>query len=235
MLNKYMEDLMRKNIAIDGPAGAGKSTVAKAIAERLNMIYVDTGAMYRSIALFMLNEGVDIKDSEKIAEKCVDADVSIEYYKGQQQVLLNGKNITALIRTPEVSMAASFTSKVKEVRDRMTFLQRQLAKEKDVVMDGRDIGTNVLNDAFLKIYLTADVNVRAKRRFSELQEKGEACNLQEIENEIAKRDEMDKNRKISPLKKAEDAIEVNTDKLSPDEVVNIIISIYKEKGMINEC
>ncbi|SFA76313.1 cytidylate kinase [Acetitomaculum ruminis DSM 5522] len=220
---------MRKNIAIDGPAGAGKSTVAKAIAKKLNMIYVDTGAMYRSIALFMLKEGVDVKDSKKVAEKCEGANVSIEYVNGAQQVILNGENVNGLIRTSDVSMAASYTSKVKEVRDRMTFLQRQLAKEKDLVMDGRDIGTNVLPDAFLKIYLTADVYVRAKRRYEEFKEKGENYSLDDIAKDISKRDEMDKNREISPLKKAEDAIEVNTDNLTPDEVVDYIISLYKEK------
>ena len=168
---------MSYNIAVDGPAGAGKSTIAKAVAKKMNIIYVDTGAMYRAMALFMVREGVDLKNRDTIADKCREADITIRYEGGMQVVVLNGENVNPLLRTEEVGNAASVVSAIPEVRQKLVELQRKLAAESDCIMDGRDIGTCVLPNAQCKVYLTASSIVRAKRRYDELTEKGESCDL----------------------------------------------------------
>ena len=216
------------NIAIDGPAGAGKSTIAKRVSRELGFIYVDTGAMYRAIAVYMLENNVDIHDSEAIKEACQEISVNIRYENGEQQVYLNGRNVTGLLRTEEVSLTASVTSANPHVRAALLDLQRELAANEDVLMDGRDIGTHVLPNAELKIYLTASVQTRAKRRFLEMQEKGEPCSLEEIAADIEERDARDMSREIAPLKKAEDAILVDSSDMTIDEVVEKIKGLYGE-------
>ncbi len=220
---------MSKNIAIDGPAGAGKSTIAKKVSKALGFIYVDTGAMYRSMALFMLRNGVDGGDVEKIRSLCKDVKVSLRHENGEQKVFLNGEDVSGLIRTEEVSAMASKTSVVPEVRVRLVELQQELAAETDVVMDGRDIGTVVLPGADLKIFLTASAHVRALRRYKELQAKGETCELQAIEDEIIERDHRDSTRAVSPLKQAEDAVLVDSSDMTIDEVADRILQLYHEK------
>ena len=218
---------MSYNIAIDGPAGAGKSTIAKKIAKKMNYIYVDTGAMYRAMALYLIRNGVTKDDTTKIEEVCQQADISIEYKDGEQIVLLNGENVNGLIRTEEVGNMASVSSANGKVREKLVQLQKELAKKADVVMDGRDIGTCVLPDADTKVYLTASSAVRAKRRFDELTQKGESCDLQKIEEDIIERDHRDMTREISPLKQAEDAVLVDSSDMTIDEVVEKIISLCK--------
>ena len=218
---------MSYNIAIDGPAGAGKSTIAKKIAKKMNYIYVDTGAMYRAMALFLIRNGVTKDDVEKIEEVCQQADISIEYKDGEQIVLLNGENVNGLIRTEEVGNMASVSSANGKVREKLVQLQKELAKKADVVMDGRDIGTCVLPNADTKVYLTASSQVRAKCRFDELTQKGESCDLQKIEEDIIERDHRDMTREISPLKQAEDAVLVDSSDMTIDEVVEKIISLCK--------
>ena len=211
------------SIAIDGPAGAGKSTIAKAIAEDIGFIYVDTGAMYRAIALYFLRKGIDGHDRKLVAAECPNIHVTLEYdEEGKQQVILNGENVTGYIRKEEVGKMASVTSAVPEVRAALLDLQRDMAKTSDILMDGRDIGTHVLPDADVKIYLTASVEIRAKRRYKELVEKGVQCDLKEIEKDIEERDYRDMTRKIAPLKKAEDAILVDSSDMTLKEVVNTI-------------
>ena len=214
-------------IAIDGPAGAGKSTIAKAVSKKLNSIYVDTGAMYRSIALFMIRNNVSKEDTASIAAKCKDADVTINYEGGVQNVILNGENVNGLIRTEEVGNMASVVSAVPEVRAHLLQLQRNLAASTDVVMDGRDIGTTVLPDANLKVYLTASSKVRAKRRYDELTAKGESCDIDVIEKDIIDRDHRDMTREISPLKQADDAVLVDSSDMTIEEVENKIIELAK--------
>ena len=213
------------NIAIDGPAGAGKSTIAKMAAKKLDFIYVDTGAMYRAMALYFLRREIDAKDEKKIAEACEHINVTIAYQEGEQQVLLNGENVNAFIRTEEVSMMTSNTSKYPAVREKLLYLQRELAAANNVIMDGRDIGTCVLPDAELKIYLTASASERAKRRYLEQKERGVESDLAQIERDIIARDEQDMNREIAPLKQAEDAVYLDSSDLTIDEVVNKIIEI----------
>lgn len=213
------------NIAIDGPAGAGKSTIAKIVAKKKGYIYVDTGAMYRAMALYMIREGIEATETDKIESACDKADISIKYENDEQVVTLNGENVNGLIRTEEVSNMASATSVNGKVREKLVALQQKLAKETDVVMDGRDIGTVVLPDAPCKIYLTASDDVRAKRRFDELTAKGVECDLNEIKKDIIERDCRDMNRAISPLKRAEDAVFLDSSNLTVDEVVNKIIEI----------
>ena len=193
------------NIAIDGPAGAGKSTIAKKVAKELSFIYVDTGAMYRAMALYLLRKEVNKDDTEQIGNICQDAEISIEYQNGEQIVLLNDENVNSYLRTEEVGNMASVSSAVPRVREKLLSLQRKLARDMSVVMDGRDIGTTILPDADVKIYLTASSLTRAKRRYLELQEKGTVCNLDEIQKDIEERDQRDMNREISPLRQAEDA------------------------------
>ena len=216
-------------VAIDGPAGAGKSTIAKKIAKKMQLIYVDTGAMYRAMALFLLRNHVSPEDAPAIERTCEDAEIGICYEKGQQVVYLNGENVNDLLRSEEVGKMASISSQIKSVRRKLVDLQRRLAETTDVIMDGRDIGTCVLPDADVKIYLTASSRVRAQRRFDELQEKGIACNFDEIEKDIIERDRRDMTREESPLKKAEDAIEVDTSDMSIEQVIATIIRICEEK------
>jgi len=217
------------NIAIDGPAGAGKSTIAKMISKKLDFIYVDTGAMYRALALYFIRNQIKSDEEEKISKVLADADVTITYANGMQQVMLNGENVTPLIRSEEVGKMASESSVYQSVRTKLLDLQRNMAKTADVVMDGRDIGTFVLPNADFKIYLTASVKERAKRRFLELKEKGSNCELSQIERDIKERDLRDMNRDIAPLKQAEDAVCIDTSSMTIDEVKNRIIEIYKNK------
>ena len=218
---------MGYKVAIDGPAGAGKSTIAKLVAKEKGYIYVDTGAMYRGLAIHFIKKGVDPENREAVAECCRDAQVTIGYEDGVQQVYLNGENITSLLRTEEVGNMASKTSVIPEVREKLLDLQRSLAREKDVIMDGRDIGTNILPDADVKIYLTASVETRAMRRYNELREKGEACELKEIEQDIRERDARDMNREIAPLKKADDAVLIDSSDMTIEEVVDRICSLCR--------
>jgi cytidylate kinase len=217
------------NIAIDGPAGAGKSTIAKKVAKQLSFIYVDTGAMYRAMALYLFRNGIPADDTEKIAAACGGAEISIKYRNGEQVVLLGGENVNPFLRTEEVSAMASKSSTVAQVRTRLVQLQQELAAVQNVVMDGRDIGTVVLPDAQVKIYLTASVEVRARRRFLELQEKGEPAVLETIAADIAERDHRDMTREVSPLKMADDAVLVDTSDMTIDEVTQRILEIVKEK------
>ena len=210
------------NIAIDGPAGAGKSTIAKNVAKELSFIYVDTGAMYRAMALYLHRNGISADDPEKIAAGCGGADISIEYRDGEQVVLLAGENVNAWLRTEK-------SSAVPRVRERLLQLQQELAATQNVVMDGRDIGTVVLPDAQVKIYLTASVEVRAKRRYLEQKAKGEKVDLKEIEAEIAERDHRDMTREVAPLKLADDAVLVDSSDMTIDEVAQRILAIVKEK------
>lgn len=216
---------MSYNIAIDGPAGAGKSTIAKSIARQKGLIYVDTGAMYRAMALFMLREGVSAQDAQRVSEKCQEADITIAYEGGEQVVYLNGENVNGYLRTEEVGNMASATSVQPAVRRKLTQLQQALAAKRDCIMDGRDIGTCVLPNAQVKIYLTASSDVRAKRRYDELNAKGEACDLEAIKADIEERDYRDMHREHSPLKQAEDAILVDTSHMTIDQVVEHIIGL----------
>ena len=218
---------MGYNVAIDGPAGAGKSTIAKRVANEKGVIYVDTGAMYRGMAIYFLEQKISPDEKEEIAKACQNAEVSIAYEDGEQQIYLNGKNVTALLRKEEVGKMASISSAIPEVRQKLLSLQRNLAKEKDVVMDGRDIGTNILPDADVKVYLTASSRTRANRRYLELREKNVDCNLDEIEREIIARDERDMNREIAPLKQAEDAILIDSSDLSIEKVTEKILELCK--------
>ena len=220
---------MPTNIAIDGPAGAGKSTIAKRVAKELSFIYVDTGAMYRAMALYLLKHEIPMEDAEAIAESCQDASISIRYKNGEQQVILNGENVTALLRAEEVGNMASVSSANPSVRKKLVSLQQELAASADVVMDGRDIGTVVLPDANVKIYLTASSRTRAMRRYQELQQKGETCDLDAIEADIKERDYRDMHREISPLRQAEDAVLVDSSEMTIQEVCDAIISVYEEK------
>ena len=215
---------MGYNVAIDGPAGAGKSTIAKLVAKEKGYIYVDTGAMYRGLAIHFLNRGIDPEDRDAVAEACRDAVVTIGYEDGVQQIYLNGENVTSMLRTEETGNMASKTSAIPEVREKLLELQRSLAREKDVIMDGRDIGTNILPDADVKIYLTASVETRARRRYDELREKGEDCSLEEISRDIKERDERDMTREIAPLKKADDAVLVDSSDMTIQQVVDEICS-----------
>ena len=220
---------MAFNIAIYGPAGAGKSTIAKKLAKELGYVYVDTGAMYRAMAYFFLQQGVDKDDEAAITAAVSGADVTIRYENGAQQVLLNGENVTAYLRTEQVGNMASATSVYPAVRTKLVALQQKLAKTTDVIMDGRDIGTCVLPDAQVKIYLTASVDTRAKRRYNELVEKGEAADLEKIATDIEARDNRDMHREMSPLRQAEDAVLVDSSDMSIDEVVAAIRGIAEEK------
>ncbi len=217
------------NIAIDGPAGAGKSTIAKRVAKELSYIYVDTGAMYRAMALYLHRLGISAEDTEKIAESCSGAEISIEYIDGEQVVLLGGENVNPLLRTREVSEMASKSSAVPQVRTRLVQLQQELGKKQNVVMDGRDIGTVVLPDAQVKIYLTASVDVRARRRWLEQKEKGEDPVLEEIAREIEERDNRDMTREVSPLRIADDAVLVDSSAMTIEEVAEYILKIVHSR------
>lgn len=226
---------MSMNIAVDGPAGAGKSTIAKRLAKKLGFIYVDTGAMYRAMAYYFLQNGIAAEDEAAIAAACPDVDVTIAYEDGEQQVILNGRNVNGAIRTEEVGNMASATSVYPVVREKLVELQRQLAARSDVIMDGRDIGTCVLPDAQVKIYLTASSATRAKRRFDELSAKGVSCDLAEVERDIIDRDYRDMHRETSPLKQADDAVLVDSSDMDIDEVVAAITEVYQSKVDPDAC
>ena len=219
------------NIAIDGPAGAGKSTIARLAAGQLGFIYVDTGAMYRAIALYFLRRGANLADEEAVGAACKDIHVEIRYEAGEQQVLLNGENVTGQIRTDQVGNAASAISKYPAVRAALLELQRSLARTNSVIMDGRDIGTLVLPDADLKIYLTASTAVRAMRRYKEFLEKGVDCTLESVEQDVIRRDEQDMNRATAPLKQAEDAVYLDASDMNISQVVEKILSLARERGL----
>ena len=220
---------MAFNIAIDGPAGAGKSTIARALAKRLSYIYVDTGAMYRAMALYLLRENISADDSGRIEKACESVDISIIHEDGVQKVLLNGEDVSSLIRSEEVGNMASASAQNGRIREKLVELQRQLAAKTDVVMDGRDIGTCVLPDADVKIYLTASVHTRAVRRFKEYLEKGMEADLAQIEADIEKRDHQDMSREISPLKKAEDAVLLDSSDMTSEEVLDAMTAVCGKK------
>lgn len=215
-------------IAIDGPAGAGKSTIAKLVAKKLEFIYVDTGAMYRAMGLYFAENKFDVNSHDDVVKACESADITIEYKNGEQIVLLNGENVNGRIRTEEASKMASTVAKIKEVREKLVELQRKLASVQSVIMDGRDVGTQILPNADLKLYLTASSEERAKRRWKENVAKGIECDLATIEADIIARDEQDMNREISPLRQADDAILLDSSFMTIDEVVDEIISLYEE-------
>ena len=224
---------MSFNIAIDGPAGAGKSTVARKAAKELGFIYVDTGAMYRTIALYMLREHVNIEDEEELARALDRISVSLRYRDGIQHMFLNGEDVSSQIRTPEVSAKASFTSAKAAVRAKLINLQKDLAARENVLMDGRDIGTCILPDAQLKIFLTASVDERARRRYLELKEKGEDCDLASIREEIALRDYRDSHRESAPLKQAGDAVLLDTSDMDADEAVRRVVELARERMRVS--
>lgn len=218
-------------VAIDGPAGAGKSSVAKAVSKKLSYIYADTGALYRAVGLYMVNKGIDTKDADAVA-KTVSEDnieINIAFFEDGQHVILNGEDVSGKIRTPEISMAASNVSAVPAVRQFLFDLQRDLAKKNNIIMDGRDIGTVVLPNAQVKIFLTASAEERANRRCKELTEKGMEVNYNEILEDIKKRDDQDMNRPIAPLKAADDAVIIDSSDMNFEEVVEALIKTIKEK------
>ncbi len=216
------------NVAIDGPAGAGKSTIAKNLAGMLGYTYIDTGAMYRALALFFIKNGLELKNEQQIIASLGDISVGIKYSDGVQHIFLNGEDVSEEIRKEEVGNAASITSAYPKVREKLLSLQRELASENNCIMDGRDIGSFVLPEAKVKVYLTADVHVRAKRRFDELLTKGEKPDLKKIEEDIRKRDEQDKNRATAPLVQAEDAVLLDSSGLSIEEVTEKIRGLIME-------
>lgn len=218
------------NIAIDGPAGAGKSTIAKRVAGELGFIYVDTGAMYRTIALGLLQRNVDCGDQAALEAALAEIEVAIRYENGEQQMLLNGENVTGMIRNEQVSRMASISSAKPQVRAKLLQMQRALAADADVLMDGRDIGTKILPEAELKIYLTASTGARAKRRYLELREKGEDCSLEEIENQIRERDDRDMHREEAPLRQAEDAVLVDSSDMTIEAVAERIVFLARERS-----
>lgn len=218
------------NIAIDGPAGAGKSTIARLAANELGFIYVDTGAMYRAVALYLLRRKIPASDQHQIAEAVKTARITICHQDGVQQVLLNGEDVSVLIRTEEVGNMASAVSIYPPVREHLLDLQKNLAAGADVIMDGRDIGTCVLPDADVKIFLTANSRVRAKRRYRELQEKGIVCNLEEIEQDIIERDQRDRRRRTAPLVQAPDAVLVDSSDMTVSQVVDMIVREAYDHG-----
>lgn len=218
------------SIAIDGPAGAGKSSIAKALSKRLGYIYIDTGAMYRAVALFFVENNISDGTDSRIESLLNKLEISIKYEDGAQKVILNGEDVTGKLRLEEIGKLASKFSAIGSVREKLVALQRKLAQKENVVMDGRDIGTVVLPNADLKIYLSASSKVRAKRRYLELLEKGHTdLDINEIEDEIIKRDEADMNREISPLKQADDAYYLDSSDMTLEEVVSKILSMVKEE------
>lgn len=218
---------MGYSVAIDGPAGAGKSTIAKRVAKEKDFIYIDTGAMFRAMAIHFLRCGIAADDHEKISEAVKDVNVTISYVNGEQNVFLNGENVTGQLRTEEVGNMASASSVNGDVRKKLLELQRKLAASANVVMDGRDIGTVVLPDADVKVYLTASVEVRAQRRYKELIEKGQEADLEKIKKDIEERDYRDMNRDIAPLRQAEDAVLVDSSYMTIDENVQAILDLIK--------
>lgn len=222
------------NIAIDGPAGAGKSTIAKMVAKKLGFIYVDTGAMYRAMGLYFIRKGIGPEDEAAISAACRDVSITIRYEDNTQHVILNGEDVSDLIRTEAVGNMTSAASVYPAVRAHLLDLQQNLAANANVLMDGRDIGTCILPDADAKIFLTASTQVRAARRYKELTEKGVTCNLEEIEQDIIERDQRDMNREIAPLKQAEDAVLLDSSGMSIAEVVGAIIDVAKSRGLAVE-
>ena len=220
---------MRLNIGIDGPVGAGKSTVADAVAARLGILHLDTGAMYRGLGLTALRRGIDVQDEEKIVRLCRELKVTVGHQADGQHTFVEGEDVTGLIRTQEVGMAASTVSRYAEVRKAMVRLQQQLAAETDMLLDGRDICTTVLPNATAKIYLTATAEERARRRYLELQKKGTEESYEQVLEEVRKRDEQDMNRPVEPLRQAEDAVLVDSTEMGFDEVVETILGIVEEK------
>lgn len=216
------------NVAIDGPAGAGKSSIAKAVAKNMGYIYVDTGALYRSVAYYAINKGVSPSDSQAVISLLSDLDIRLEYRNGQQRVFAAGEDVSDMIRTPEVSMGASNVSAIQEVRAFLFDLQKKIAAENNIIMDGRDIGTVVLPDAQLKIFLTASAEERARRRFAELKDTDGSISFESILSDIIQRDENDMNRAVSPLKQAEDAVLVDTTEMTIDEVISHIETLIRE-------
>mgnify|MGYP000232863405 FL=1 len=218
---------MGYQVAIDGPAGAGKSTIAKLVAKEKGFIYVDTGAMYRALAVYFLDQGIQAEDTDKIIQAVGQAEVKIRYEEGIQQVYLNGVNVTGRLREEAVGNMASKSSAIPEVRAKLLDLQRGLAQEEDVVMDGRDIGTCVLPEADVKVFLTASVETRARRRYDELQEKGVPCDLEEIKADIRERDERDMTRETAPLRQADDAVLIDSSDMTIPEVTAAIVALCK--------
>lgn len=217
-------------VAIDGPSGAGKSTIAKRAAQTLGFVYIDTGAMYRTVALACLNEKVNIKENpEKAIGVVNNISIDIDYINGEQRIFLNDEDVSHKIRTPEVSMGASDVSAIGAVREKLVSLQRELAGTKNVIMDGRDIGTHVLPDADVKIFLTASAEVRAERRFKELIEKGTKVSYEDVLSDIIKRDRQDETREVSPLRRAEDAVLADTSELTLDESIELVLDLINEK------
>ncbi|SFG56968.1 (d)CMP kinase [Oribacterium sp. WCC10] len=222
---------MPYSIAIDGPAGAGKSTIAKAVSKELGYVYIDTGAMYRTVGLYCMDNSIPVEDESKVVEKIKDIDISIAYdEQGVQQVFLNGDNVSTRIRTQEVGAAASTVSQYQPVRDKLVSLQQKLASTTSVVMDGRDIGSKVLPNADTKIYLTASVKERARRRANELKEKGIDCDINEVEKEIEERDYRDMHRANSPLIQVPDAVLVDSSDLTIDETIDAILDIAMKRN-----
>lgn len=215
------------NIAIDGPAGAGKSTVAKLLAKQLNIIYLDTGAMYRAVALKAIEQGVDMSDTDALSVLLERTDIDISYVDEQQHVLLDGRDVTHIIRTPEVSDGASKVAAIPAVRLKLVELQRRIARMHDVVMDGRDIGTFVLPNANVKFYLTASIEERARRRLEEMRAKGYEHSLDDVKDDIRARDKNDSEREFAPLRKADDAILIDSTDKTVDEVVEEMLSFIR--------
>lgn len=215
-------------IAVDGPAGAGKSTVAKLVAREMNINYIDTGAMYRAVAYGMIDAGIDISDRLAVRNAVKDVDVSVEYQDGQQKVFVNGDDVTGKIRTPEISAGASAVAVEPEVRLKLVDIQRRLAEKYDVIMDGRDIGTYVLPDADLKLFITASPSARALRRLKDFNEAGIAQTVEEIEADIMKRDRQDSEREFAPLRQAEDAILMDTTEMTVEQVIAAVKSKIRE-------
>lgn len=230
MASDGKDGIMGFKIAIDGPAGAGKTTVARKVAEKLGFAYVDTGAMYRAMALYLDRKGIDVSDADMVRTECGNMDVSVTYDDGKQSVYVNGENVDALIRTEKIGNLASIIGTNPDVRGKMTKLQRDIAENMDVVMEGRDIGTCILPDTEVKIYLTADVSVRAERRRKELMEKGMPCDIGELEKAIRERDERDMNREVAPLVRAEDAILINSSNRTVDDIVDGIVKFALNFG-----
>ena len=216
------------SVAIDGPAGAGKSSIAKVAAKTLGIIYVDTGAMYRAAALYAVRNNINI-NAESLIPVLDDIKIDMRYVNDSQIILLNGEDVSGLIREPEISMGASAIAVIPEVRLKLVDIQRELAKKQSVIMDGRDIGTYVLPDAELKIYLTASIEERARRRYIEQTEKGIECDIKAVEKEIAERDKNDMSREFAPLKKADDAVFLDTSELNFEEAVSVVMTLIKEK------
>jgi cytidylate kinase len=216
-------------MAIDGPAGAGKSTIARLAGSKLGLIYIDTGAMFRAVAYYFHNNNIDVTSKEAVKSACDNINIDVTYSDGVQQIILNDENITAFLRKEEVGKMASKVAVLADVRTKLLNIQRALASSKRIVMDGRDIGTCVLPDADVKIYLTASSRVRAKRRFDELTSKGEKCDIDAIEKDIIDRDYQDMHREIAPLCQADDAIYLDTSDMTIDEVVEKLVAICREK------